>query len=363
MVTAIALSGGLDSLVAAFLLKQQQQAIIGIHFITGYETVNHDGAVADGKDTDCRKMAPIADQLDIPVHIIDCRNTFESAVVDYFIQTYGRGRTPNPCVVCNKRIKFGWLAEAAQKLGALRVATGHYARRSLSKSRYRLRKGMDPDKDQSYFLGMLSQQQLARACFPLGENTKAEVRQIASDHELIPVSGGESQDICFIRNQSYRSFVEARFQKTPHPGPIVDSSGNVLGRHDGLHRFTIGQRRGINCPASAPYYVLRLDVENNCLVVGFEDELSCRHCEIGDVNWIAPMPDAPMRVQIQIRYRHRPVNGTIEPITATRAALRFDRPESAVTPGQAAVCYIGDEIVAAGWIENHFMDNLHDDPS
>lgn len=361
MVTAIAVSGGIDSLTAAYQLKHTGEEVIGLHFMTGYESTDvvvRTGSLYDTGTMRDPVLAPldhpigrIADQLDIPVYLVDCRNTFRQMVVDYFVNEYRAGRTPNPCMICNPHIKFGILFEVARKLGATSMATGHYARVERVGGRFRLLKGLDPGKDQSYFLAMLTQKQLANACFPLGATTKNHVRQIAEQSGLTPSVQDESQDICFIRNQSYTTFLEAHGLLNPSPGPIVDIDEKPIGRHDGLHRYTIGQRRGIGCPASEPYYVVRIDAEENRLVVGFKDALYARQCFIIGVNWISAKPDAPIPVQTKIRYRHRAAASVLVPLTNDTALIRFDRSEPAVTPGQAAVCYQEDRVIAGGWIE------------
>lgn len=343
--TAVALSGGIDSLVSAFLLKQQGVDIFGVHFITGYESAS---CRADPQP----RTDHLSRTLGIPVHAINIRETFENRVVDGFVNTYLSGKTPNPCVHCNREIKFGVMLDYARSLGAIRLATGHYARTEKTQTgRWTLKKGLDPRKDQSYFLGMLDAAQLAQAWFPLGGKTKEEVRRIAQQNNLQPFAVKESQDICFIQGISCQDFLEARLHKRFESGDIVDSNGTVIGRHCGLFRYTIGQRRGINCPASQPYYVLAIDVRQNRLVVGFKDELYKNGCAVANVNWILPRPDGPVHADTRIRYRHRAVPSIWTPSGENCAKLEFMTPQAAVTPGQAAVCYQGDTIVAAGWIE------------
>ena len=369
MVTAVALSGGIDSLTAAHRLKTSGEAIIGIHFVTGYESA--DDAVStvswQNQDTIPVSKAPrghsirnIADQLDVPVYLIDCRSSFRSMVVNYFINAYKAGRTPNPCMVCNAGIKFGILFSAAQKLGATRLATGHYARLGKANGRMQLLKGADTAKDQSYFLAMLTQAQLNIACFPLGQTTKHHVREIATQAGLAPAVPNESQDICFIRNQPYTAFLARHGISDAASGPIVDVDGKWLGRHIGLHHYTIGQRKGIGLPADRPYYVLRIDADENRLVVGFKEALYADACHVSRINWIAGKPDAPLPVQTRIRYRHQAVPSVLIPLSADSALIRFNRPEAAVTPGQAAVCYQGERVVAGGWIANPIVSETNE---
>lgn len=337
--TAVALSGGVDSLAAACILKEAGP-VVGVHFKTGYHSAPDE------------VVERIGQQLDIPIHIFDIASSFREAVVDYFIDAYMSGRTPNPCLVCNPAIKFGRVFDAARSLGAERMATGHYARIEMGvDAGPRLFRGRDPKKDQSYFLAFLSRPQLASAVFPLGGMTKAETRALVAKKGLQPASASESQDICFIRGTAYGDFLARHGNLTPEPGPIVDVRGRRLGEHKGLHLFTVGQRRGIDCPAEAPYYVVRIDRRENRLVVGFKEDLLSSECRVSGVNWIRPRPHAAMDASVRIRYRHRAAPARIIPLENDTALVRFQTPQSAVTPGQGAVFYVGEEVVGAGWIE------------
>lgn len=337
--TAIALSGGIDSLVAASLLIEKGHNLIGIHFATGFETVSAHDVEQSGK------------QIGIRTEILDCAKQFRAKVVDNFLRTYRIGQTPNPCLICNAAVKFGIVRSFALKLGADRFATGHYARvRQNPDRRYSLLKGADLHKDQSYFLAFLDQEQLQSACFPLGNLTKAGVRTIAEEKGIFPAIRRESQDICFIR-ESYRDFLQNEGGFSPSPGPITDTQGRLIGEHQGLHFFTVGQRRGISCPASEPYYVVRLDTENNRLVVGFRNELLCPEFRVRDINWISPPPSSPLSVHVRVRYRHNAVPATVFPESGRRARVCFEKPHPAVTPGQGAVFYRDEEVLGGGWIE------------
>ena len=354
--TAVALSGGIDSLIAAYLLKKSGHPIFGLHFVSGYETPTSN-QVFEALDSQIAKipanhpLSRIKTQLDIEIWMIDCRQAFEQKIINYFIDAYMRGHTPNPCMVCNSAIKFGLLLETANRLGASRLATGHYAIvERTPANRFQLKKGMDPDKEQSYFLAMLNQKQLAHAHFPIGRMTKAQVRQTGIDNQLMAASGHESQDICFIKNMHYSEFLSEKANIQQIQGEIIDINGNFLGIHQGLYHYTIGQRRGINCPAPKPYYVIRLDMEKNRLVVGCKEDLYRSECRIHHINWIAEKPHTGMEVKTKIRYRHEPVTSRIYPISENTAIIRFSRPQPAVTPGQAAVCYREDQVVAGGWI-------------
>jgi tRNA-uridine 2-sulfurtransferase len=359
--TAIALSGGIDSLVAAALLKEQGHRLIGLHFLTGYETT---GINATDKQSakDLRPFDPTAqireqlvsmtEQLDIPIHIIDLCREFKSAVVDYFTTTYRLGRTPNPCLVCNPLIKYDILYKKAQALGAGAIATGHYARIHPGfDGRMHLLRGLDPVKEQSYFLARLTQLQFSRAILPLGNLTKNQTRRIALQKGLLPAAPQESQDICFIKNGKYGDFLARQPGFAGRSGEIEELNGRIVGRHQGLHLFTVGQRRGINCPAKEPYYVHHLDMARNCLVICFKKDLQVPACQVGDINWILPCPREPLQVAVQLRYRHSAVAATLTPLAAHRADIEFETPQEAVTPGQGAVFYQGDEVVGGGWIE------------
>jgi len=361
--TAIAVSGGIDSLMAAYLLKKQGYPVIGIHFVTGYEDPDDSEDENDThlspdssrfikiKDRAMQISSRISDQLGIPVEILDCRTEFKETVVDYFTQTYWSGQTPNPCLVCNPFIKFGPLLSFAKKLGASRLATGHYARtRKDSRGGYHLLKGIDRDKDQSYFLAMMTQEKLAAARFPLGTMKKSDVRRLAAEKRLTPVVQGESQDICFIKGDTYGEFLSLQPGFRSKPGIIEDIHGTVLGEHKGLHLFTIGQRRGINCPASEPYYVVQIDATRNRLIVGFKKDLFSSECNVVEINWTNQKLTSPVKVHTRVRYRHHAVPSMLIPTDEDAAVVRFDSPESAVTPGQGAVFYRDDEVLGGGWI-------------
>jgi tRNA-specific 2-thiouridylase len=341
--TAIAVSGGVDSLVSAYLLKQRERDVFGIHFLTGYEKL---------AESNTEGIQFLGQKFGLPVVVIDLEKQFKTMVVDYFVAAYQNGKTPNPCLVCNPAIKFGVLFDEARRLGASRLATGHYARVASGQGgRYRLRRGMDERKDQSYFLSRLTQAQLARASFPLGTWTKAQVRALAAEKGLQPLTQQESQDVCFIRGTSYADFLIRTSGICPPPGEIVDTAGHRVGTHNGLHRYTVGQRRGINCPASQAFYVIRIDTQRNRLVVGFRDELAAQSCRVTNINWIAGVPEGPMAIDTRIRYRHTAVSSTVSPIGRNAAVVCFDQPQDAVTPGQGAVFYRGDEVIGGGWIE------------
>jgi tRNA-specific 2-thiouridylase len=348
--TAVAISGGVDSLMAACLLQKQGQQVIGIHFITGFETNLFE--TPQRKETSHHPIHNIGEQLGIPVKIVNLQTEFQEKIVDYFTRTYRKGRTPNPCLRCNPTIKFGTLLSCAQELGAQNLATGHYARKKKDESgRHHLFKALDRQKDQSYFLARLTQKQLAKARFPLAEMKKSEVKKIALEKGYRPVSRRESQDVCFISHGSYGEFLAGQKGFEPKPGLIEDVYGHVIGKHKGLHLFTVGQRRGINCPAAEPYYVVRLDIRRNRLIVGAKKDLLSSGCKVTDINWIVAAPISPTEISTRVRYRSRELPATILPRGKNTAIVRFKNPQPSVTPGQGAVFYQNDEILGGGWIE------------
>lgn len=360
--TAVAVSGGIDSLYAAWLLKEAGHRVIGIHFVTGYE---HGGS--PNRETlpspwltihseACRTAIPamnhVASQLEIPIHLIDIRERFEKEVVAPFVADYRSGRTPNPCLLCNPSIKFGFLMDAASALGAERLATGHYVKSRLDETgAVHLLKGADPLKDQSYFLAMVPPDRLKRALFPLGGMIKEEIKKHATDAGLSSFTRSESQDICFIQGGDYKAFLLERPGFSMEPGPVVTDGGTEVGRHQGLHGFTVGQRRGINCPGPYPYYVLALEPETNRLVVGKKEALLSAACTVTRLNWIQPPATPSIEAICKIRYSHAgsPCRIELDP-SGERATVTFDSPQSAVTPGQGAVFYADDDLLGGGWI-------------
>ena len=347
-VIAVAISGGVDSLVAAFLLKEMGHDVFGLHFRTGYEFT---GAAVPDVAPRLFDIERIGRQLAIPVEVLDISRQFQESVVAYFTAAYQDGHTPNPCLYCNPTIKFGQILNHVRQKGAEALATGHYARLETDPDGCRhLYRGADTRKDQSYFLSRLSQDQLQQACFPLGGLTKDAVRQTARANGLVPATRAESQDICFIKNAPYHEFLQRQEGFTPQEGPIVDTRGHVLGHHRGLHQFTVGQRRGINCPAAEPYYVIRIDHRENRLVVGHRRELARDTCAVEDINWIQRPGRFPMEVTTQIRYRHRSAPSRLTEAASGAVRVKFERPQEAVTPGQGAVFYRDNEVLGGGWI-------------
>ena len=355
---AVAISGGIDSLYTAHHLIQSGHEVTGIHFITGYggfpEIPAHpDGRVVVQGNPDQRTvsaMSCLSARLGIPIHILDLTDLFENLVVHDFVAQYQNGKTPNPCLVCNPGIKFGRVLYYALSLGADRLATGHYARVETDSGLARLYKGLDTTKDQSYFLAFLNQTQLKRALFPLGRLSKADIVEKAKAAGLAPLIRKESQDVCFIHDD-YKAFLLSRSGFRHENGEIRTTDGKKVGTHTGLHSFTIGQRRGINCPAAFPYYVIRLDTESNTLVVGSKDELLSDRLSVRNPSWIQEnSPDFPLTALTRIRYSHKGVPATVHRDDQGTLDVTCHEPVLSVTPGQGAVFYREDEVLGAGWI-------------
>jgi tRNA-specific 2-thiouridylase len=352
----VAMSGGVDSSVTAALLREEGYDVVGISMqvwdysrFAGAEEGSFGSCCSLDDIHDARR---VAEQLDIPYYVVNFEEEFQRLVIEDFIDEYFLGRTPNPCVRCNQWIKFELLLKKAQELGADFLATGHYARVERDETgRYRLLKGVDQGKDQSYFLFTLTQQQLAHLLLPLGGTSKGEVRRLAARFDLRVAEKKESQEICFIPDDDYVRFIEEARGKGGQSGSIVDRSGNILGGHDGVYRFTVGQRKGLGIAHPHPLYVLKVDAERKEVVVGGKDELLREDLLARNVNWIVPPPVAPIDAACKIRYRHHPVSCRVLPLAENRAEVVFSSPEKAVTPGQAVVFYEGDIVLGGGWIE------------
>lgn len=347
----VALSGGVDSAVAAALLIEAGYTVSAVYFRLGAARTPPAGQAA--LDGEAARAARIAGDLEIPFAEADLRDRFEKQVIGYFTAEYSRGRTPNPCTLCNRMIKFAALLQKADELSMDRIATGHYARVEYCprKERHLLKKGCDREKDQSYMLYNLTQKQLARSLFPLGELTKKEVLEKAQ--RLVPSAAGqmESQEICFIPGDDYRSFLKSRGVKAK-PGPIVDQSGRVLGRHAGLPFYTVGQRRGLALSSPRPLYVLEIRGIDNAIVVGERSALYRRAARLEQLNLVAlPSLEQGERVEVKIRYRAPVVAAMLAPLErGSHARLLFETPQPAVTPGQAAVFYRDDLLLGGGLI-------------
>ena len=300
-------------------------------------------AVADARN--------VAHSLGIPHYVVDEADQFEKLVIDYFSSEYQAGRTPNPCVMCNEKLKFGNLWTKAQALGCDFIATGHYAIIEHHADRAVLRKGADPRKDQSYFLFSLRQAQLRRALTPLGGMGKPEIRDIARSLGLKVADKVDSQEICFVPGNDYKAFLRSHLGETAfHAGGIFDLTGNYLGDHGGIEMFTIGQRKGLPGGSAQPRYVVDIDPQTNRVIVGSAEDLVSDEFEIDHVNWVSREADAPREVMVKIRYSHPGTRATLTPLDGDRARLELHEPQKAVTPGQAAVFYDGDVVVGGGWI-------------
>ena len=347
------MSGGVDSSVAAALLVEQGYDVVGVMMRLWAEI-----GPGTGSSNKCCSLEAVndaravADRLKIPFYLINVERQFKAQVVDFFIQEHAAGRTPNPCLACNRNIRFGYLLDYARGLGAAFLATGHYARvRRDPAGRYQLWRGADPAKDQSYVLHVMGQAELAQALFPVGKYTKTQVRALAAERGLPTASRAESQDLCFIADDDYRRFLNDWASEIMRPGPIVDRQGRQLGTHRGLPSYTIGQRSGLGIAAARPLYVLEMDQAHNALIVGTMEELGSDRLRTGTVNWVAgEAPSVPFRAGVQIRYHTPPAPATITPLSGGAADVQFDAPVRGAMPGQGAVFYLDDLCLGGGVI-------------
>ena len=367
MKIAVAMSGGVDSSAAAAILKEQGHELVGFTMQLWDQrrgiNVDENGDPLPSRCCsldDVYDARRVAEELGFPFYVLNLERDFERDVIQPFVSSYLSGETPIPCVSCNSRLKFASLDRLAVSLGCEKVATGHYARVEFdpASNRYKLLRGTNQQKDQSYFLWELTQPQLSRALFPLGEMSKPEARDAARQHGLNGVSEKkESQEICFVPDGNYSGFIdryleaENATERLPGEGEIVDTSGRVIGRHDGIHRYTIGQRRGMGIANERALYVISIDAEKNRVTAGSAEELLSSEFTVAQVNWIAfDDPKEPVRADVRVRYRHTAAPATITPLENNRARIVFDDPQRAITPGQASVFYRGDEVIGGGWI-------------
>lgn len=338
---AVALSGGIDSAVAAAILKEQGYEVLGLYLW-----------LSDGQEGWTQVQA-VGRRLHLTVRQLDLRAAFRQEVIDYFGRSYQAGQTPNPCVRCNERIKFGRLLQLVREWGLEALATGHYARiQPDAAGRWGLWRGFDRQKDQSYFLHRLPLPVLPQILLPLGELTKTRVQEVAQElglNEL--VSPEESQELCFMGQGNYRDFLQTLgVTKKENSGWFVDLQGQPLGRHRGLACYTVGQRRGLGLCGREPYYVVELRPETNEVVVGPKEALASRGLVAQEVNWLIPPPEAPIPAVVQVRYRHRGVRSLLTPLPGNKVRVEFQEPQGPVAPGQAAVFYDGDRVLGGGWI-------------
>jgi tRNA-specific 2-thiouridylase len=351
----VAMSGGVDSSVAAALLAEQGHDVIGLSMQLYDQSEGQTSFGSCCSIDDLHDARRVAAAINIPHYIMNFERQFQEQVVSNFVEEYAAGRTPLPCAHCNSDLKFATLAERANALGADAVATGHYARveRDPASGRFRLRRGVDASKDQSYFLFPLTQAQLARAVFPVGDRPKEAVREYARRRRLPVADKPDSQEICFIPDNDYRGFVEKRLPEE-RAGLFVDEQGRVLGAHQGIHRFTVGQRKGLGLapsPAGTPLYVLALRSADQQAVVGPKSSLERATLQASGVNWLIAEPVGPIRAAVQIRHRHQAAPASVCATGAGHAEVLFDAPQIAITPGQAVVFYDGDVVVGGGWID------------
>ena len=351
----IAMSGGVDSSVAACLMKEQGYDCMGVTMKLFY---NDDIGIP--REHTCCSLEDVEDarsvayKLGIPYYVFNFSDRFEKEVIDRFVSAYEQGMTPNPCIDCNRFLKFDKLYDRARELEYEYVVTGHYSRiiQDEQSGRYLLKKALDANKDQSYVLYTLSQKQLAHTLFPLGGMTKPEVRDIAEAHGLVTARKHDSQDICFVQNGSYADFIERHTGKTYPEGDFIDTAGHVLGRHRGIIHYTIGQRKGLGLSLAEPMYVCAVNAEENTVTLGRESELYSRTLTAGDINLIAcPSMEQPMRLKAKVRYRQAEQWATAVQTDRDTLRVEFDQPQRAVTRGQAVVLYDGDTVVGGGTIQ------------
>jgi tRNA-specific 2-thiouridylase len=347
----VAMSGGVDSSVAAALLKEQGYDVIGMMLRLWSEP---------GKEESNRCCTPdsmaqarrVAAKLDIPFYVIDAKDVFRETVVQYFLDGYARGETPNPCLICNRQIRWTFLLDHALALGADFMATGHYVRiRKAEVGGMNLLRAVDRTKDQSYVLHVLNQEKLSKALFPAGDYPKTEIRQIAEKYGLPTASRKDSQDLCFLAGDDYRNFLQRNAAEMLKPGEISTRDGKSVGRHSGLANYTIGQRKGLGVASAVPLYVLGKDSTTNTLIVGTQAELGSRKLIARDVNWLSgEAPAEPFHAEVKIRYTAKEAEALVTPINGNQAQVQFDAPQRDITAGQAAVFFNGDIMIGGGII-------------
>ena len=347
----VAMSGGVDSSVAAVLLKQQGCEVIGMMLRLWSEPGKEDSNRCCSPDS-MAMARRVAARLDIPFYAVDAKEIFRSTVVQAFLDGYAQGVTPNPCLVCNRYIKWGFLLDHALALGTDYLATGHYVRRKVdNQGRIQLLRALDRSKDQSYALHLLTQEKLARALFPVGDYPKSEIRRMAAEFGLPTATRSDSQDLCFLAGEDYREFLKRNVPEIGRPGNIMARDGKVLGEHQGLAFYTIGQRKGLGVASPVSLYVIGKDISSNTLVVGTADELGQSELTAMNVNWVSgESPAVAFRAEVKIRYTAKDAWAEVTPLDGNQAKVRFDVPQRDITPGQAAVFYDGEIVFGGGAI-------------
>jgi len=346
----VAMSGGVDSSVAAALLKQQGYDVIGMMLRLWSEPGKEDSNRCCTPDS-MAQARRVAARLDIPFYVIDAKDIFQKTVVQYFLDGYARGETPNPCLVCNRQIRWTFLLDHARALGADFMATGHYVRIRKAERGYQLLRAVDKSKDQSYVLHVLNQEKLAKALFPIGDYPKTEIRAIAEKFGLPTASRKDSQDLCFLAGEDYRNFLQRNAAEMLHPGEILTRQGKTVGTHNGLANYTIGQRKGLGVASLVPLYVLGKNSATNTLIVGTQAELGSRELSAREVNWLSgETPSGPFRAEVKIRYTAKEVEAFVTPMNGNQVQVQFDAPQRDITAGQAAVFFNRDVMIGGGII-------------
>jgi tRNA-uridine 2-sulfurtransferase len=357
----VAMSGGVDSSLTAALLMEQGYNVIGVHMRLHHLHAQSRTATASGKlnkgccsadDVDDARM--VCYELGIPFYVLDFEGDFRKTVIDNFVAEYSKGRTPYPCLMCNRYVKFDSLLKRTAQLDARYLATGHYARVTYDEATgmYSLRRALDPSKDQSYVLYHLGQSELSHLRFPMGDYVKTHAREMAAERNLVTADKPDSQEICFIPSNNYRNFLDKVKPGMAAPGAMVDTTGNVVGTHTGVPNYTVGQRKGLGALGAEPHFVVELRPQENVVVVGTNEDLLSPTLTADDVHWTSgEEPEGPFRANVKIRYRALEVPATVTPLPRRRMKVEFDTPQRAVTPGQAAVAYIDDEVIGGGTIE------------
>lgn len=345
----IGMSGGVDSSVGAYLLQKEGYDVIGVTMHIWPNQSSEDGCCSLSSVEDARR---VANKLGIPYYVFNMQDDFKKYVIEYFVKEYENGRTPNPCIACNRYIKFGALLDKVKSMDVDYIATGHYAIIEKINDRYVLRKSVDETKDQTYVLYNLTQDQLSKTIFPLGKYRKSQIREIAKEIGLVVANKPDSQEICFIEDNDHYKFINQYTGKESKKGTIEDTNGNILGYHDGITKYTIGQRRGLGISTGKPMFVIDIDAENNTVVLGSNDDLFTKEFIASDLNWLSIKElEKPINIKAKIRYKAQEQSATVYPLQDNKVNVVFEEKQRAVTPGQSVVFYDNDIVVGGGIIE------------